>query len=729
MKLRENLVSGFWAALAMILPSLVGYVVYDQVRTPVFDARMDWASGEILEVKQDSLANWAGFWPGDVILSINGKPYPQLPAVVGNYPSEVQRGGETLALEMPWAPMAKVNLPALLGGVLTALVFWTSGLLLLLRRYEQTEIRLLFLLSQTLAVAILFPMAYSPNWSPPAWGMDLSVACLFVSAPLLLHHYLTFPARPASSRLRRWGLLALYILAGVIYLAWMIVPFWGRTAGMTYVFFMMAAAIGALGWSYFRRASADDRRRLRLIFFGSLFGALPALLFFFLPSIFDAQRIPLWLAGLFTVAAPLSYLYAILRHNLFGIDRLLNRTLVYAALSLGILFLYLGPFLFIYRFAPGDWLAQTMAASGLTLAVGLAFERTRTALQRFVDRLFYGGWYDYPGVVEQVTRALAGCVAREQWRETLTRQIPALMQLRRADLYFDDEPLPAEIPPGAQFPLNFQGRRRALWIVSPHRDRDELSESDLHILNTLARQAELALGNVLLIETLRAQLNEIRASREALSQAQHRLLRSREEERARLARDLHDGPLQGLIGLSMQLGLLASQRGGLAGLNEMRGEVRGLLDELRGVCSQLRPPMLDTLGLAAALRALAEEWSAQTGLPVHLDLPPHSDLPLLPEEVAVNLYRLTQEALSNIARHAQARRVDIALLKKGEGIEIIIADDGRGFAPPGNLHDLVSHGHFGLVGLQERVSLIGGNLAIESAPRRGTRIRVEWQPA
>lgn len=730
MKIREHIMGGLLIFLAVIPALLVGYVIYDQARTPVFDASMDWESGTVLDTKQDSHANWAGFYAGDVIVSVNGVPYPGWPSVVGNYPSQVRRGGQVIQLEIPLVPMARVNLPALLGGVAVALIFWGSGLLLLLRRFEQAEIRLLFLLSQTLSIAILFTTSYLPEWWPPAWGAKLGVACLFLSAPLLLHHYLTFPARLGSSRSRSWGLGLLYLLALIVFLSWLKNQGWGRRAGMVYVVCVAAAAMGALGYSYFRRASSENRRRLRLIFFGSLLGSLPILLLYFLPSIFDSsQRIPLWLAGLFTALAPLSYLYAILRHNLFGIDRLLNRTLVYAALSLGILILYLGPFLLIVRFAPGDWLAQMMAAAGLTLLVGLAFERTKKALQRAVDRIFYGGWYDYPGVIEQVTRALAGCIERGQLRDALTRQVPDLMQLQGGNLWFDEEARPSALPPGAQFSLAFQGEPRALWSIGPHRDGDDLTDSDQRILGTLAHQAEIALGNVLLIETLRTQLNEIRASREALSQAQHRLLRSREEERSRLARDLHDGPLQVLIGLNLQLGLLLPQTGDPDALGEMRAEVRGLLDELRGVCSELRPPMLDTLGLAAALRSLADEWLAQNGVAVHLDLPPTAVLPSLPGDTAVNLYRVAQEALANIAKHAQAGRVEIHLAGEGDGVRITIQDNGRGFVLPGDIGELAAQGHFGLVGLRERVNLIGGTLSLQSEPGRGTRIRVEWQPS
>lgn len=111
-------------------------------------------------------------------------------------------------------------------------------------------------------------------------------------------------------------------------------------------------------------------------------------------------------------------------------------------------------------------------------------------------------------------------------------------------------------PATLNFPLAFQGETRAVWRVRAHRDGEDFTDADRRILTTLARQAETALGNVLLVETLRAQLDEIRASRATLAQMQRQLLRSREEERARLARELHDGPLQDLVGLNLQLGLL-----------------------------------------------------------------------------------------------------------------------------------------------------------------------------
>jgi signal transduction histidine kinase len=154
-----------------------------------------------------------------------------------------------------------------------------------------------------------------------------------------------------------------------------------------------------------------------------------------------------------------------------------------------------------------------------------------------------------------------------------------------------------------------------------------------------------------------------------------------------------------------------------------------LLTELREVCAELRPPMLDTLGLGAALRALAEEWSAQQEIAVDLDACPSEALHDLPDEVAVNLFRVVQEGLSNVARHAEARRVAIQLARDKAQLVLTLNDDGRGFAAPASLRELVKQDHYGLVGIQERVNLIGGTLTVESAPGQGTTVRVVWEGA
>ncbi|MBN1661279.1 MAG: sensor histidine kinase, partial [Anaerolineae bacterium] len=445
--------------------------------------------------------------------------------------------------------------------------------------------------------------------------------------------------------------------------------------------------------------------------------------------------VPRWLVSLFLAIVPLSYLYATAHHNLFGIDRLLNRTLIYLILSLALFAVYAGPLALLCRYLPGEWLPQVAVVIPVTLVVGLSFDSLRKQVQRWVDTLFYGGWYDYPRVVEQVSDALARSLQRKELASVLAGQVPELMRLDGAQIWIGEEVVQsshARSPirsPSLSFRFRCEGRECGTWIVWSRHDEEGFSASDRRILNTLARQAEIALNNVLLVERLQRRLDEIRT-------VQHRLLCSREEERGRLARDLHDGPIQALVGLNLELALLiAAWEESAPGparhtetLREMCGEVRSLLHDLRQTCAQLRPPMLDTLGLGAALRALVAEWSAQHDPVVHLELPPDEAIRSLPADVAVNLYRVVQEALSNVARHAAARTVTVSLARASPArtLTLTVRDDGRGFVVPDDLHHLAAEGHFGLVGQSERAALIGGAWTVESAPGQGTTLRLIW---
>jgi signal transduction histidine kinase len=727
----DGLLHLVFTLLALIVPVEVGYEVGDQFRTPAIDFTIDRQSGVIREVTQKSSANTSGFMPGDVILAVNGVPYSQWNSLsLGVSMLEIQRGEQRLSLELPIFPLIKYNLPSLASAVVVALTYWSLSVWLLLQRFNRREVRIIFVASQALAIAMLAPMA-NLNARLNFWPIDVSVVGLYLSAPLTLHMYLSFPVWLGTQRRRQWGMGVLYGLAIIAIAGWLTRSFWGRQFGSLYTVLVYLAAIGVLGYVYIRRAAPDARRRLRLIVLGTLFGSLPAVLFYLAPDILGRPHIlPLWLVGPFTIVIPVSFLFAILRQHLFGIDRLLNRTLVYAILSLGIFLLYLGPLLWLYRNLPDDWLLQTIVAASLTLLVGLGFNGTRERVQRWVDRFFYGGWYDYPRVVETISDSLARCLERRQLEDVLTQKIPTLMQLSRSRLLFDDLLDDLSMKPGSDelpLPLSFQGDVQAVWIVGPRRDGEAFSSSDQRILNTVARQAETALSNVLLVETLRRQLDEIRASRTALVQAQHQLLRTREDERARLARDLHDGPLQALVGLNLQLGLLQASSGSTdEALTEMRTEVQSLLSDLRQVCVELRPPMLDMFGLGAALRGLVEEWSGKNDITVLLDLPPNPALQALPGEVAVHLYRVAQEALSNIARHARARQVNLSLTWEDGFLMLTLEDDGRGFTLPSSAQELTAQGHFGLAGMQERVELIGGQLALESVPGGGATVRVTW---
>jgi two-component system NarL family sensor kinase len=733
-----------FALLTAMVPALVGYTIYHQGHVAMLGFYRDDSNPPVVsQVMGGSSAEQAGLQVGDAILAVDGIPFDAgYDRQLGQtYEFEVMRDGQPLTLTVTAGSMLQVTRWQLFSAVLVALTFWATGTLLLWRRFQQKHVRLLFLLFQAAAIPLLPGLAYPRFLLPPRWMVFLEFGGFYLAVTLFLHFHLTFPVELGTTRRRRQVLSLLYGLALVVAVDGLshAAPWTSTTA--FYVVLVSCIALGVVIYVYARQATRDGRRRLRVVVAGTLLGLTPPLLGYVLPTIVMGYTpdVPRWLVSLFLAVIPLSYLYATVRHNLFGMDRLLNRTLVYVILSLGIFLLCLGPCLAARRYLFDEGLFPVMIVAGMVLIAGLTFDRARTWVQRLIDRLFYGGWYDYPGVVETVCDALARTLEREHLAEVLTCQVSRLMQLDPGHLWVGDQIQRTNLQPlgfaqgrpptsNLQFPLTFEGQVRGAWTVGSRRDGEDFSASDQRILHTLARQAETTLSNVLLVERLRRQLDEIR-------EIQHQLLRSREEERARLARDLHDGPIQTLVGLNLHLGLLLAEWSQVPGhttpagevMTAMRAEVRGLLSELRQVCAELRPPMLDTFGLGAALRALAEEWSAQHGVAVHLDLPPDVELRPLPEDVAVNFYRVAQEALANVARHASARQVTIRLTWQAPHLTLVVHDDGQGFVVPAAFHDLASQGHFGLAGMQERANRVGGDWTLESAPGRGTTVRLVWQ--
>lgn len=735
------------ALLSLTIPLLVAYTIIHQSRIPLLGFLLSRGDPAIVvEVLVGQSDDGKSPQPGDAILSADGVPFASWNATqLGRtYLLEIERDGQRLTMAVPTVTLAQATGLNLISASILSLTLSATGTLLLWRRFRQGEVRLLFLLTQSFCLAFLPGAAYQPLVSlVPRWIASPSILCFHLAPPLFLHYQLSFPVRLGTSRPRRWGLSLAYVLGLLAGIANLFdAGLWKQLAA----FYSVSVGLSAIGVSvyvYMRRSSPADRRRLRLVFAGTILGLVPPILGYALPSIVlnDAPTyMPEWLVGAFLLIIPASLLLAAARHNLFGIDRLLNRTLVYFLLSVGIFVLYLGPFLLVYSFLQAGLWPQLAVVATLTLLVGVGFDWARTRVQRLADRLFYGGWYDYPGVVEEISDALTRTLEREQLNQVLTHRVPELMQLSPGKLWIG-EPSPAPqrkaAPSLLQYPLSFQGQVHGLWTVAPHLDGEDFSGNDRRILGTVARQAETALGNVLLVETLRGQLEEIR-------RAQQQLLRTREEERARLARDLHDGPIQSLVGLNLQLGLLLASEPSaltapsaspvqdpaplLADLKALRAEVRTLLNDLRAVCAELRPPVLDTLGLGAALRALATDWSAQHGVTAHLESVPDGHLRSLPDEVAVNLYRVVQEALANVARHAHASEVNICLLEQDGSLVLTIQDDGCGFSVLPPVHDLANRGHFGLAGMKERIDLIGGSWILESVPGKGTIVRVAWKP-
>lgn len=204
--------------------------------------------------------------------------------------------------------------------------------------------------------------------------------------------------------------------------------------------------------------------------------------------------------------------------------------------------------------------------------------------------------------------------------------------------------------------------------------------------------------------------------------------KAQEEERKRIARELHDDTIQALVVLSRQLEDAASVGKGMPEekrvlLENLRQQTTGIMDGVRRLTQDLRPSTLDRLGLLAGLEWLANDVSRYSGIDVKVKVGGASRR--LSQDVELTLFRIAQEALRNVWRHSQATEAEVSVDFQESKVVMIIKDNGKGFAVPSSLGDLTRDGKLGLTGMQERARLLGGNVAFHSEPGKGTAVVVE----
>jgi two-component system, NarL family, sensor histidine kinase DevS len=293
-----------------------------------------------------------------------------------------------------------------------------------------------------------------------------------------------------------------------------------------------------------------------------------------------------------------------------------------------------------------------------------------------------------------------------------TGRVLARQQSERVDAVLDDPDVDNETMrliaarSGLWVPLIVRGR--AIGVLAAHDKLGQdvrFTDTDLRLAETFAMRGALAVD-----------LSE-RIARDSL----RRVVEAQELERGRLARELHDETGQALT--SILLGLKALEEklddaGSRASVAELRELVVATLQDVRRLAVELRPSALDDFGLVAALERLTASISEQTG--IKIDFEPALTTERLPEEVETALYRIVQESLTNVVKHAKARNVSVLLTRKDGAVKAVIEDDGRGFEPA----ERIGEG-FGLVGMSERLALLGGRLEIESSEEAGTTIAAE----
>ena len=430
----------------------------------------------------------------------------------------------------------------------------------------------------------------------------------------------------------------------------------------------------------------------------------------FIPFSRSYDDVP-YIAAFALLIVPVFTYIAIVRYHLYDIDVVINRTFVYGTLTACVVGIYVLAVVALGALfqAQGN-LAISLSATGL---VAVLFQPLRSRLQRGVNRMLYGERDDPYAVISRLGRRLEAALAPDTVLPTLVETIAQALKLPYAAILLKEaegfRTAAAYGSPRGEpetLPLVYQREEIGRLVLSPRAPGEGFSDADRRLLEDLARQAEVAVHAVRLT-------TDLQHSRE-------RLVATREEERRRLRRDLHDGLGAQLAGLNIQAGTLRrliprDPDAANEVVVELRDELRSAIADIRRLVYDLRPPALDDLGLAEALRRLAERYGSE-GEQLRVSVEAPESLPNLPAAVEVAVYRITQEALTNVARHSQARS-SVVRFAVNEDVALEIVDDGVGIPAERGAG-------VGLSSMHERASELGGSCTVQSVPKGGTQVLV-----
>jgi signal transduction histidine kinase len=271
--------------------------------------------------------------------------------------------------------------------------------------------------------------------------------------------------------------------------------------------------------------------------------------------------------------------------------------------------------------------------------------------------------------------------------------------------------------------LDAQGEVVGFVEIHNKQDGSGFSPADQDKLASVVHAAALALQNALAYERIRHTEQQLLTAYEEARRLSERLQSAREEERAHIAREIHDELGQQLTGLKMDVAKLRRMANGLdpsavQRLEEYSQALDLAVQTVRRIASELRPSILDHFGLLAALEWQLDEFKRRSSIGTRWTN--HADEAALPAERATAVFRVFQESLTNIARHAQATHVDVKIEATDDQLVLQVSDNGRGITPA----EISGAQSLGLAGMRERIGLLGGMLDIQGAPDQGTTVLV-----
>lgn len=755
-------------------------------RTPYLGLRAEDREGRwvVTQVVSDGLGRREGLKPGDVIRSIEGRPPSEWPSL-----RRTERIERAAAVEV-WEPRSgqlrtvlfkgpntRENLAGDISAILGGQIAMVLGSIFFYQGARSRGSLHFYAMVATEALAVGVSPA-SSRGLPGARELVFTNLALFSS--LLVHFVLDFPEPwPRFPRQRTW---VLYLPALTVLTVYTLHKLSARDAiplyRLTRSLLIASGSVGVLvtiGVLVARSWGGDSPRvvsRLRIALVLLVLALVPFVFFYIIPQELTGRE---WVSSYVTIQAlaltPVSMGYLLFRYDFLAGGHVFRRFLPYGIIAIAGLGAY--PVFFL--------LADPKTEAGFTLfaaveaAVGGAVlaAAAKEPLERWVGRNLLKDYYDYQVTLREFSGDLGRCSDLEGLVDLLANRARQVLYLNGACLVLWDEDgglefkaasgefaenesvrefalanaeaakaggeseprlLSREFPVSAVVPIVSEGKFLGVLYLGRRRNGAGLTDEDHRWLSTMANQASTALVNARLFARLSERLEDlsraILQSREDSVEFQrfgHLLLDIQKQERRRLARDLHDGIMQGIVGLIRGAERCLDLLG--AGEGEARIEVQKLIEqaedvnyELRELCFHVYPPILEDLGLVPSLRWLVQKVMRQEDFIIDLQVSDIAESRRLSQDAEWALFRTVQEALNNVAKHAKASRVNVSLALADQWVTAGVTDDGRGFDPQTQLAELLKDGHIGLWGIRETVQRIGGVFEINSEVEQGTKV-------
>lgn len=723
---------------------------------------------------------------GDIIKTIDG-----IPTSESQFPYYFWERGDIIAIQYERTnEIQDVRLtfesnapPAFFVGDLLLLIvslsFWLVGLWVSQAQSSASKIVFVFW-AFCMNLALLIAIG---SVNEPSWVGHFTVTLVWFAVPLAISLHLLFPRiyRGGWKYILNLLLYSVAVIGSILTYATTQSPALfedrlsilariGEYAISIWLILGLLASMLLLIRTYVVAKQPEQRRQVGIILICYFVGIAPLLFLYTLPSLFGLQQsLSSEFTLLFLVFIPIGYGYTISSYKMMNLEHQVSRSLSVLFPLLILTYIYL---LIQNLTQNSERLSSLLPVTFLNVAtfvIGvIIFNPMKNRLRKFVDKVFFDGWYDYSSVVGAVTYELSNSSDLESLTESLISTIQSAMRVHwsvlltqrpyenqltpkiagdtdRANLFdlhmisssselintlflrsrptgsqtlkelypncFTDEENALLSHPDVRLWVPIEGvdHYRAVLVLGPKRGGESFDEEDMSILNVVAKQASIALKNAQLID-------ELAQKAEESDQYQRQLVTTRFEERKRIARNVHDDFIQELVGFKYQIAHAGDE-------NELLEErLSMLIKKARSICQDLRPPALD-LGLIAGIRSLITQFEVNHNTQVNLLVQGNQDINV-DDYIGICIMQCTRETLSNIAKHAQADLVEIFLDFSDEAVVLKIQDNGVGFDVPKRIGSLMKEDHFGIVGMREHVELVRGQFELHSAVSQGTCLTI-----